>query len=367
MGSSAGTSAPWPLAFSAEQALRALEQISGSALLTELSGERLLSERARLTNARFVSGQSAGGTCRLLPVVDGTLAVNLPRTSDWELLPAWLGQDLPDTVSWSDLAKTLESRSAATLIEQARLLGMAVALAIPPDAAAPDLWQDSFDVGSPPVRAPKVVDLSALWAGPLCGRLLRRCGAEVTKVESSRRPDGARLGNRQFFERLNTGKHSVQIDLHAPAGQRSLEQLILGADIVIEGSRPRALQQMGIHAQTILESRPELVWISITGYGRDEPHGDWVAFGDDAGVAAGLSHMMHAATGSYEIAGDAIADPLTGIHAALAGWQHWRAGRGGLVELSLRDVVAGCLDDELNAFGDAVSRGLAEWWSSVRC
>ena len=76
--------APWPLTFSAEQALRALERVSGSARLAELSGERLLSERARLNGAHFRSGQSAGGTCRLLPAADGTIAVNLPRASDWE-------------------------------------------------------------------------------------------------------------------------------------------------------------------------------------------------------------------------------------------------------------------------------------------
>jgi hypothetical protein len=367
MESSAGTSAPWPLAFSAERALRALERVSGSVHLAELSGERLLSERVRLTNTRFVSGQSAGGSCRLLPTLDGTLAVNLPRMSDWELLPAWLGQDLSETVGWSGLARALEGRRAAPLIEQARLLGMAVALAAAPDPATLELSPDLVESGSPRSRVPKVVDLSALWSGPLCGALLRRCGAEVTKVESSRRPDGARFGNRQFFELLNAGKHSVQLDLGARAGQRRLEQLIRGADIVIEASRPRALQQMGIDAETILESRPQLIWISITGYGRDEPRGSWVAFGDDAGVAAGLSHIMRAATGSYEIAGDAIADPLTGIHAALTGWQHWRSGTGGLVGMSLRDVVAGCLAQESNEFGESLHRRFADWWRSVRC
>ena len=326
-----------------------------------------MSERARLTGAAFASGQSAGGSARLLPVADAVLAVNLPRASDWELIPAWLEHDLPEGAGWSELAQALTARNGGPLIDQARLLGMAVAPANPPDATTTDDWPDPTETGSPASRTPRVIDLSALWAGPLCSQLLQHCGAEVTKVESLRRPDGARFGNRQFFERLNAGKRQVQLDLAIPSGQHALAELIRGADIVIESSRPRALQQMGIYWEAFVEARPELIWISITGYGRHEPQSSWVAFGDDAGVAAGLSHVMRAATGSYEFAGDAIADPLTGIHAALAGWQRWRSGEGGLAALSLRDVAASCLAREQSAFGAAVVPRFADWWESVRC
>jgi len=314
--------------------------------------------------------------------LDGTLAVNLPRASDWELVPAWLEQDVPlllgasetseaGEASWSELTGALACRAAGPLIDQARLLGMGVALADPPvdppREATAHHWLDSVEAGSPVRRTPKVVDLSALWAGPLCSRLMQHCGAEVTKVESLSRPDGARFGNRHFFELLNAGKRSVQLDLTIPAGQSALEDLMRGADMVIEAPRPRALQQMSIHAQAILDAHPELIWISITGYGRNEPQGSWIAFGDDAGVAAGLSHMMRSATGSFEFAGDAIADPLTGIHAALAGWQRWRSGEGGLVALSLRDVAAGCLAQERSEFGEAMVGRLGDWWRGVRC
>ena len=347
--------------------MRALERASRSKRLADLSGEGLLSERARLTSAVFTSGQSAGGSARLMPVADGALAVNLPRASDWELIPAWLEQDLPEGAGWDELALALTTRSAGPLIEQAHLLGMAVALANPPAATPVDDWLDPTETGSPAGRTPSVIDLSALWAGPLCSRLLQYCGAEVTKVESLRRPDGARFGNRRFFERLNAGKRHVQLDLASPTGQHALAELIRGADIVIESARPRALQQMGIYWQAFVEARPELIWISITGYGRDEPQSNWVAFGDDAGAAAGLSHVMRTATGSYQFAGDAIADPLTGIHAALAGWQRWCSGEGGLAALSLRDVAASCFAREQEALGASVVPRFADWWESVRC
>jgi hypothetical protein len=78
------------------------------------------------------------------------------------------------------------------------------------------------------------------------------------------------------------------------------------------------------------------VWVSITGYGRREPEGNWIAYGDDAAAASGLA----AATGDPDaplFCGDAIADPLTGLHAAVAALAHLRAGEGALLELALRD------------------------------
>ena len=93
-------------------------------------------------------------------------------------------------------------------------------------------------------------------------------------------------------------------------------------------------------AEQCIARRSGLTWISITGYGRDEPEGLWTAFGDDAGVAAGLSSLMQQVTGQPLICGDAIADPLTGMHAALAALASYQRGGGQLISLALRDVVA---------------------------
>src|SRR3546814_9453555 len=98
------------------------------------------------------------------------------------------------------------------------------------------------------------------------------------------------------------------------------------ADSVNESSRPRALRQLGIEAEKRVCSRPGLTWIAISGYSRTVPEEDWIAYGDDAGAASGLSALLHRTTGQWAFVGDAIADPLTGIHAALAAWRNWRAG-----------------------------------------
>ena len=194
-----------------------------------------------------------------------------------------------------------------------------------------------------PGRVPLVIDLSSLWAGPLCSHLWQQAGARVIKVESQRRPDGARNGSSEFFQLLNQGKEFLSLPLHSASGWEALKSLLLEADIVLEASRPRALRQMGMVAEELLAAKPGLSWVSITGYGREEPQANWIAYGDDAAIAAGLSAVLHQATDDWLICGDAIADPLTGLHAALAGWASWRAGGGNLVALSLEQTVRHCI------------------------
>jgi crotonobetainyl-CoA:carnitine CoA-transferase CaiB-like acyl-CoA transferase len=182
----------------------------------------------------------------------------------------------------------------------------------------------------------------------------------VIKVESEKRPDGARQGNVDFFELLNTGKESVVLDFSSDKGIVQLRSLLEKADIVVEGSRPRALQQLGINPQQLLKSAPGLTWVSITGYGREEPAANWVAFGDDAAAAAGVAM----ATADPPIfCGDALADPLTGIHSALAALAFWQGGGGVLLDLSLHKVTAQCLGLHIDSNRGIVVKGRrkGEW------
>ena len=107
----------------------------------------------------------------------------------------------------------------------------------------------------------------------------------VIKVESPARPDGARFGNREFFDWLHAGHRSLAADFGTREGRAALAALLEAADVVIEASRPRALAALGL-APDMIPHRPGQVWLSITGYGRATP--ERVAFGDDAAVAGGL-------------------------------------------------------------------------------
>lgn len=362
-----------PLGGSAERGLRALERCAGAPALTALTGAGLMLERARLLGLTFRDRIAPGGACRLLDAADGTIAVNLPRDSDWELLPAWLESDDVIHTSWERLAGAIGGRPVDVLEDRARVLGLAAAAVRPPATTPPPFFRvtgpalsDAATAKEPAGPAPRVIDLSALWAGPLCGLLLHLCGAEVIKVESRDRPDGARSGNADFYGLLNQGKRSVALDFRSAEGRQALARLIETADIVIEAARPRALAQLGIHAEEVLRRCPGLSWVSITGYGRHEPAADWIAFGDDAGVAAGLSDVIRDATGAAQFAGDAIADPLTGIQAALAAWQSWSQGGGRLISVALADVAAASLAVERQRLSrDTLLQSWRHWWSAV--
>jgi hypothetical protein len=351
---------PVPLANCADASLDAFRIISSVNVLNGIRGSLLLSERAAINGYPRRGVVSPETSCRILPSSDGWIGLNLARSEDWELLPAWLRDDF--TGDWPALARQLTTRKTAELVQRGRLLGIAVADATTVPKGRTAWYQLRHRSHSAQCRrsAPRVLDLSSLWAGPLCSHLWQRAGAEVIKVESTRRPDGARAGSQAFFELLNQGKQSLMLDLHTSDGQQALKRLIGQVDIVLEASRPRALRQMGIIAEDCIDANPGLTWVSITGYGRQEPQTHWIAYGDDAGVAAGLSAILHQVTGEWLICGDAIADPLTGMHAALAGWASWLSGGGNLLELSLEQTVRYCITANAPADNDYRAR-YARW------
>lgn len=360
---------PAPLASCIEGVRIAFAALAGGGC--SLPGAEVLGERAALAGMTRNGAIAPGGACRLLRVADDWLAVNLPRDDDWSLLPAWLKME--DVSDWASLAaylEDLEDRAAEKLVDRARLLGLAVAPAPACPPAAPWLRTERFAPPAPlhatPRRpAPLVVDLSSLWAGPLCSHLLQLAGARVVKVESLRRPDGARRGPAAFHDLMNHGKASVALDFASPRGIAQLRALLARADIVIEASRPRALRQLGIFAEEIVAATPGLTWVSIAGHGRVLPQEEWIAFGDDAAVAAGLSGLMREVVGEPMICGDAIADPLTGWHAALAALAGHQGGGGLLASLALCDVTAHCLGFTLPASVEARRRRWRDWCDHV--
>jgi len=356
---------PGPLAACARGAADAVELLAGERWSSTLDGPALLGERAAIFDLHRRGTTSPGGTCRLLRAADRWIAVNLARPDDVSLLPAWLGDGALDD-PWRFAEERVAQHPAGEVVARARTLGLPAAVAVDPPAAAP-AWCRLAARGAQVPRsasaAPLVVDLSSLWAGPLCTQLLALAGARVVKVESTRRPDGARFGPPAFFDLMNAGKASVALDFGTDAGRAQLRRLVERADIVVESARPRALAQLGIDATALVEGVPGLTWVSITGYGRSEPGAGWVAFGDDAGVAAGLAVATGPAGGPPLFCGDAIADPLTGLHAAVAALASWNGGGGHLLDLALVDVAAHALTFDAAAAGARVSpAGGGEGW-----
>ena len=312
-----------------------LSEVAGTAV--QLDGPALLGERAALRGLKRRGNRSAGGASRLLRAADGWLAVTLPRPEDVELVPAWLHSE---DDSWEAVAAVAAASASWPLAARAQELGLAVAV-VPRALDAPDPqlavrpgarpWVVTGAGGSPRRGRLKVVDLSALWAGPLCANLLGLAGAEVVTVESVDRPDGARRGDPGLYALLHRGIAGQQLDLRSSTGSSLLHELIESADVVVTSARPRALQQLGFSPADEVARRPGLTWVAITGYGLTGPWCNRVAYGDDA-----------AATGGLVIEGplfcaDAAADPSTGLYAAVAALACALSG-GGVVDVSLREV-----------------------------
>jgi hypothetical protein len=302
---------------------------------------RLLTERAALAGLTPGGTESCNRSCRLLQSRDGWVAVNLPRERDWQALPALLGRNA-DAISWAALAAAVRGMATSELVSSGRLLGVPIAAAIPAGAQQPasaplSFIPAEFEFGRDRPRdwqsaPPLVVDLSALWAGPLCGHLLAACGARVIKVESVHRPDSIRHTSPAFFDLLNAGKESVALDFASVSGSECLRALVSHADLVISSARPRAFEQMDLAPGKLIESSPGLSWVAITAYGWQGENGNAVGFGDDVAVAAGLLSWP---AGRPSFIGDAVADPLTGIAAAAAAIDVLGAGGGIIVDASL--------------------------------
>lgn len=296
---------------------------------------RVLTERAALTGLTRQGQVSCGGGARLLESRDGWLAVNLPRPSDLLSVPAWVGGGL-DEDPWRAVERGVRARFIDELVESGRRLGLAVSRVGAGGRQLDPVELRPMTVSQRQRQAGEgllVIDLSSLWAGPLCGQILGETGARVIKIESVGRPDPVRQAAPALFDRLHVGKESVALDFRDAEDLVRLRTLLLRADVVISSARPRAFKQLGLGPESIFASNPSLVWVAITGHGWTGEGCNAVGFGDDAAAAAGL--VAHDGAGRPLFAGDALADPLTGLAAAGGALEAIRRGGGLLVDASL--------------------------------
>jgi hypothetical protein len=387
--------APGPFAAAAADAIAALARLAGPEgsparrTLEALDAAALLAEKAAASGLRRAGAIAPGGRCRLLRAADGWLAPNLAREEDVALLPAWLEDsyqsppaadrrddaetlwDGPTDAVWKAISQAVAGRDPAELTARGREIGLAVAAAMPPPREAPSplrVVPYGTRAQRPADARPRVVDLTALWAGPLCGNLLGLAGAEVIKIESLQRPDGARAGPARFFDALNGGKRSVALDFRDREDLARLREVLASADIVLESSRPRALRQLGIEAEAWLRAAPGRSWISITAYGREGPGANWIGFGDDTAVAAGAARALERQCGEPVFCADAIADPLTGLQAAVAALSSFREGGAQRLDLALCDVTAAllCAPSEDGSRARVLDTGDGQWFAESR-
>lgn len=172
-----------------------------------------------------------------------------------------------------------------------------------------------------PLAGVRVVECCQIASGPYCGMLLADFGAEVIKIEP---PEGDAMrqwppingGCSENFASINRGKRSLALDLKNPADLETARALVLEADVLVENSRPGAMQRLGLGWDWFAPRRPQLVYCSISAYGQDGPRGAEGGFDLTVQAAAGVMSVTGEPDGAPVKAGVPLADFASGLYAA---------------------------------------------------
>lgn len=178
-----------------------------------------------------------------------------------------------------------------------------------------------------PLDGIRVLDLTNVLAGPYCSYQLMLLGAEVVKIEVPGQGDLARrlgpdaelngAGIGASFLAQNAGKESVEIDLKDAADRADFEEMVRGADVLLENFRAGVLDRLGFGWSRLRELNPRLVYCAISGFGQTGPMSQAPAYDQ---IIQGLSGMM-SITGTAETAplrvGFPVCDTVGGLTAAL--------------------------------------------------
>ena len=170
---------------------------------------------------------------------------------------------------------------------QGRALGQLPLLEIDRIGEAPPL---AFVPSAKPAAGVRVLDMTRVIAGPVCGRVLASYGARVVRVGAAHLPEVATLLVDTGF-----GKRNTNLDLREPAGARRLRELVSSADVVIQAYRPKALARLGFGPEALARLRPGLVCVSISAYGRLGPWSGLRGFDSLVQTTSGVAHAGGAA------------------------------------------------------------------------
>jgi CoA-transferase family III len=267
--------------------------------------------------------------CQLIAAQDGWLAVSLARDDDVRTVPAWTGSAL-EAEPWRAVAEYLSATRCDIALENAIQLHLPVAR----------VGETELGVRAQPRartrrtgKSLEAIDLSALWAGPFCGALLAQAGIAVTRIENPDRPDPTAFSTPLLHQHLNSKKQVRSLRLDDPR----LIEAIASTDIIITSGRPHALARSGLTEERLFAINPSLLWVAITAHGWRDDAALRVGFGDDCAAAGGLIEWCK---GAPHFMGDALADPLTGLEAALTVALAIDREAAGLIDISLAETAA---------------------------
>ena len=199
-----------------------------------------------------------------------------------------------------------------------------------------------------PLEGLTVIAVEQAVAAPFCSSRLADAGAHVIKVERpegdfARGYDAAAKGQSSYFVWLNRGKDSVVIDLATKEGRAALEELIAGADVLLQNLKPGSMDKLGFSLERLRKDYPALICCTISGYGDDGPYADRKAYDLLIQAESGLASITGGPEGPSRV-GISVVDIATGAtaHAAIleALIARGRTGKGADIRISMFDVMA---------------------------
>ena len=204
-----------------------------------------------------------------------------------------------------------------------------------------------------PLEGIKVLEATNFGAGPICGMVLVDLGATSIKCEMPGTGDPVRqmypylqddrVEGSVWYQTFNRGKQAITLDFRKPEGRDLFKRLALEADIVVENFTPGTMAKWGLGYDDIAAIKPDIVYISISGFGQFGPLSTKKGFDPIAQAMAGMMHSTGEKNGPPLRAGPAIADNMVGWHGAMGAMaallHRNRTGEGQHVEAGLTDVI----------------------------
>ena len=199
-----------------------------------------------------------------------------------------------------------------------------------------------------PLQGVRVLDLSRVFAGPLCGMVLADFGAEVIKVEHPGRGDdtrdwGMRIGKTEttYYNSMNRNKRSITVDLQTPEGVKIIHDLLPQCDVVVQNFKTGGAEKLGLGYEQLKAIKPDLIYCSVAGYDSSGPEAKRPGYDLVIQGESGLMALNGEANTPPLKFGVAVVDLMTGMYAAQAVlaalYQRTRTGKGRHIEMALYD------------------------------
>ena len=199
-----------------------------------------------------------------------------------------------------------------------------------------------------PLEGVRVLDLSRVFAGPLCGQVLADFGADVIKVEHPGRGDdtrdwGMRIGKTEttYYNSMNRNKRSITVDLQTPEGVKIIHSLLPQCDVVVQNFKTGGAEKLGLGYEQLKAIKPDLIYCSVAGYDSSGPEAKRPGYDLVIQGEAGLMAINGEASQPPLKFGVAAVDMMTGMYAAQAVlaalFRRERTGKGRHIEMALYD------------------------------